>query len=125
MILAIAVEETNIETIKVAEHFGRCVGFKIYEINDQKEIIKESFSGNPLDGTSGGTCQLPHFVNQLHANVIIAGGMGPKAIQLFESYNIEVITAPGLLVSNVLSLFLQGDISGYQECSNHAHECSE
>ncbi len=123
MILAIAVEAANTTETKIAEHFGRCVGFNLLHINEKKEIIKQEFAGNPLDGTSGGTCQLPHFVNQLKANVIIAGGMGPKAVQLFQSYGIEVITAPGMLVDQVLPLFLQGEISGYEECKNHAHEC--
>lgn len=123
MLLAIAVEDNSVENINVAEHFGRCTGFILYEIDENNKIVKEGFAENPINGTSGGTCQLPHVVNQIGANVIIAGGMGPKAIQLFNSYNIEVITAPAIPVKDVLSLFLNGQVKGYQPCENHSHEC--
>lgn len=121
MKLAIAVE-TN-ETPIVAEHFGRCTGFQVYHIDENKNIVNQEFLDNPLGAHGGGTCQLPHFVNSFSANVVIAGGMGQKAISLFQEYGIEVITAPGLDVKNVLNQFLAGDLAGYEECKNHSHEC--
>jgi predicted Fe-Mo cluster-binding NifX family protein len=120
--LAIAIEDSQNEH-SVAEHFGRCRHFYLYEISQNKEVIKNEVFQNPLAGNHGGTCQLPHFVNQIGANVIIAGGMGGKAISLFESYGINVITAPGLKLEDALQSFLQGKISGYEECAGHQGDC--
>ncbi|RJP66181.1 MAG: dinitrogenase iron-molybdenum cofactor [Ignavibacteriales bacterium] len=120
--LAIAVEGIQNE-YSVAEHFGRCEQFNLYEINDENEVVKNEVFQNPLAGNHGGTCQLPHFVNQIGANVIIAGGMGGKAISLFENYGINVITAPGLKLEDALKAFTEGKISGYQECEGHQGDC--
>lgn len=120
--LAIAVEGIQNE-YSVAEHFGRCGQFYLYELNDKKEVVKNEVFQNPLAGNHGGTCQLPHFVNQIGANVIIAGGMGGKAISLFESYGISIITAPGLKLEDALKSFIEEKISGYQECEGHQDDC--
>jgi len=120
--LAIAVEGFQNE-YSVAEHFGRCGQFYLYEINEKNEVIKDEVFQNPLAGNHGGTCQLPHFVNQIGAKVIIAGGMGGKAISLFENYGINVITAPGLKLDAALQSFLDGKISGHEECAGHQGDC--
>jgi len=120
--LAIAIEDSQ-DGHSVAEHFGRCAQFYLYEISDNKEVIKNEIYQNPLAGNHGGTCQLPHFVNQIGANIIIAGGMGGKAISLFESYGINVITAPGLKLETALQSYLDGKISGYEECAGHQGDC--
>jgi predicted Fe-Mo cluster-binding NifX family protein len=122
--LAISIEEKpNGEEI-VAEHFGRCSKFKVCEVNDKLEIIKEETYFNPLSGEHNGACQLPGYVKQFNVKTIIAGGMGQKAINNFLSYNIDVITAPGLLYENALDLFLSGQLKGYESCKinkDHHH----
>jgi predicted Fe-Mo cluster-binding NifX family protein len=122
--LAIAVEEINGNKPRVAEHFGHCTSFRVYEFNENKEIIKHESYNNPLSGHQGGACQLPAYVKQFEVNTIIAGGMGTKAVTLFQSYGIEVITAPGFDVEESLKEYLAGNISGYTECTeHHNHNC--
>ena len=123
--LAIAIEECKGNVEKVAEHFGRCSKFIVCEINPQKEIAREETYFNPLSGHHGGQCQLPGYIKQFDVKTIIAGGMGRKAVANFHEYGIEVITAPGLETKQALDLFLQGKLSGYEECAghNHNHEC--
>lgn len=121
MRIAIAVESELVQ--RVAEHFGRCTGFCIYEIDKDNNLINEGITPNPLGAHGGGTCQLPHFVNTLNVDVIVAGGMGQKAIQLFQNYNIEVITAPGLEVNTIIEKYISGELKGYEECKDHSHEC--
>jgi predicted Fe-Mo cluster-binding NifX family protein len=120
---AVAIEESNGKVDKVAEHFGRCSKFIVCEITPQKEIARRETYFNPLNGHDGGQCQLPGYIKQFDISAIIAGGMGRKAVVNFHDYGIEVITAPGLEVDQALSLFLQGKISGYEECAGHDHEC--
>lgn len=52
---------------------------------------------------------MPYYVQDLGVNVIIAGGMGHKAISLFNSYNIEVVTLLGSPVIDALYGYLMGD----------------
>ena len=120
--LAIAIEETGTKEI-VAEHFGRCSKFNVCELDEGKNIIKNETYFNPLAGEHGGSCQLPGYVKQFSVSTIIAGGMGQKAVSNFLEYGISVITAPGLLYKDVLELFIQGKLSGYEICAhNHEHD---
>jgi len=121
--IAITVEETLDGMSRVSDHFGRCSKFKVYEVNDQKKIVNEEIYQNPLQGSHGGTCQLPHYLNKIGANVVIAGGMGRKAIALFEQYGINIITAPGMNIDEALYGYLNEEISGYKECAGHQGDC--
>lgn len=118
--LAVAVEEVNSTEI-VAEHFGRCSKFSVCEFDEQKNIIKTESFFNPLIGEHGGTCQLPGYIKQFNINTIIAGGMGQKAITNFEANDIKVITAPGILYDEVIKLFIEGKLAGYQACLHEHH----
>jgi predicted Fe-Mo cluster-binding NifX family protein len=121
--IVITIEDTIDGASRVADHFGRCSRFKIYEVNDKKDIVNEAIYNNPLQGGHGGICQLPHYLNKIGANVVIAGGMGRKAIALFEQYGINIITAPGMEVNEALYGYLNKEISGYQECEGHQGDC--
>jgi len=73
------------ENGKLCEHFGRCEKFAIVETEDQK-IIKEEFVTPPVHQPG----VYPQFLAQQGVSVIISGGMGQKAQQLFVQNNIEV-----------------------------------
>ena len=73
------------ENGKLCAHFGRCEKFAIVETEDQK-IIKEEFVTPPVHQPG----VYPQFLAQQGVSVIISGGMGQKAQQLFAQNNIEV-----------------------------------
>lgn len=120
--IAITIEEYPQGEMLVANHFGRCSKIKVYDVDENKKVLNEESYLNPLQGNRGGTCQLPHYFQELGVNVVIAGGMGRKAISLFHSFNIEVVTAPGSRVNNALSGYLMGELFGYEECAGHKGE---
>lgn len=120
--LAIAVEEGRNEE-RVAEHFGRCSKILVFELDQSKQVTKKESYFNPLNGNHGGICQLPGYINQYNINTIIAGGMGAKAVSNFQSFGIEVITAPGMICQEALNNFIAGKLSGYEECAGHSHDC--
>jgi predicted Fe-Mo cluster-binding NifX family protein len=124
--VAIAVEETGEGTEIVAEHFARCSKFSLYELNEDKNVIKTESVFNPLNGHHGGTCQLPGYIRQFDINTIIAGGMGRKAVENFHSFKIDVITAPGMSADDALKSFIAGNLSGYEACAGdeNEHECN-
>ena len=99
-----AVPTTNGE---LTQHFGHCEKFAIIETDDDK-ILNEEYVVPPLHQPG----VYPKYLADRGVNVIIAGGMGQKAQELFALNNIEVylgITAdsPQKLVQYYLDEQLQ------------------
>ncbi len=70
----------------VTEHFGHCINFNIFE-TEGTEIIKSESVTNP--GHRPGA--LPNFLNDIGVEVIISGGMGGGAVEIFNEKGIEVV----------------------------------
>ena len=107
----------------VAGHFGHCENFNFYE-TENGAITKEEIVPNP--GHKPGF--LPNFLADRGAEVIISGGMGGGAVDIFNERNVEVIVgAVGDARENVLR-YLRGDLKTTGVvCHNHEHkdECGE
>ena len=71
---------------KLTAHFGHCKEFAIIDVENNE--IKEKSVLVPPPHEPG---VLPKWLHDLGANVIIAGGMGQRAIQLFDQVGIKVI----------------------------------
>ena len=67
--------------------------------------------------------QMPRFIRGLGVDAILAGGMGPKAIQMFESFGINVATGAVGVAGKVLAAYLSGELTGIVPCK-HDHEDS-
>ncbi len=104
----------------VTQHFGHCEGFNVYTVQNGKITGKEFFA-NP--GHRPGF--LPNYLNDLGVNVIISGGMGGGAIEIFNEKNIEVVTgASGDAEENAIK-FLEGKLeSTGSVCHEHEHSDS-
>ncbi|WP_313757402.1 NifB/NifX family molybdenum-iron cluster-binding protein [Tissierella sp.] len=105
----------------VTEHFGHCENFSIFEI-EEKKIIKTEIIPNP--GHKPGF--LPNFLNDLGVNVIISGGMGGGAIDIFNEKDIEVIVGAKGDAKEAVNSYLQGSLkSTGSVCNEHQHhnEC--
>ncbi len=70
----------------VAAHFGHCVNFLLYDVEDS-EIVKEESVENP--GHKPGF--LPNFLADRGVQVIIGGGMGQGAVTIFNERGVEVV----------------------------------
>lgn len=107
----------------VAGHFGHCESFTIVVAEEGKIVSMESV---PNPGHRPGF--LPNFLADMGVEVIIAGGMGGGAVDIFNERNVEVIVgAQGEVAANVES-YLKGElISTGSVCHNHehAHECGK
>lgn len=102
---------------RVAEHFGHCENFAIYEIVDNK-IVEKNIIPNP--GHKPGF--LPNYLNDLGVKVIIAGGMGKGAVDIFQEKNIEVITGATGEIDIVIQAKMTGTlISDEVVCEHHHH----
>jgi len=102
----------------VASHFGHCDGFTIYLTQDN-QIVQSEFLKNP--GHKPGL--LPNLLNDHGAHVIIAGGMGGGAIEIFNEKGIDVITGAAGPLDQTISAYLAGELlSSGSVCHDHQHE---
>ena len=75
--------------------------------------------------------QMPVHIRVLGANVILAGGMGPRAVDMFQRFGIEVATGAVGNVGRVLEAYLRGELKGTvpcehdhpDSCGGHVHGC--
>ena len=102
----------------VSGHFGHCEDFIFFETEGDK-IVNQTVVGNP--GHKPGF--LPNFLADKGANVIISGGMGGGAVDIFNERNVEVIIgATGDAKANVEE-YLKGNLkSTGSVCHHHDHD---
>lgn len=118
MKIAVASEGTM-----VSGHFGHCEGFTMYNI-ENLEVIGKALVPNP--GHKPGF--LPVFLKEQKADVIIAGGMGEAAQELFHENGIEVVVGAQGNADDVVKRYLAGGLQSTGSiCTEHAHEghCNE
>ena len=118
MKIAVASEKEN-----VTGHFGHCENFNIFDTEDGKIVKMESIA-NP--GHKPGF--LPNFLGDLGVNVIISGGMGGGAVDIFNERNIEVILGATGNAEEAVKKYLAGDLKSTGSiCHNHEHkdECHD
>jgi predicted Fe-Mo cluster-binding NifX family protein len=118
MKIAFASEENKGLESMVAQHFGRCPYYVFVDVesNDVKSIETKE---NPyFDSHEPGV--VPQFIAKENANVIIAGGMGPRAIEWFEKLGVQPITGTNGKVKDALDKYLEGKLSGAGPCDEHS-----
>ena len=72
---------------KLTAHFGHCREFALIEVDGNEITKKETIVPPPHEPGV-----LPPWLHSLGASVIIASGMGGKALGLFEQSGIKVVT---------------------------------
>lgn len=126
--MRIVVSSDNDKTLdsSVSHHFGRCPYFTVINI-DNNEILRTEAVENPFfSAHSPG--QVPDFVNSLGADVMIAGGMGGRAIGTFSNYGIKCSTGATGSVKSAVMQYLTGHLSAAAPCREsveHGHGESE
>ena len=102
----------------VAGHFGHCENFIFFDTEDGR-ITAENSVPNP--GHRPGF--LPNFLADNGAEVIIAGGMGGGAVDIFNERNVEVIVGAQGDAKDCVEAWLRGELkSTGAVCHEHAHE---
>ena len=105
----------------VAQHFGHCQTFILFDTENGK-IVSEDSVPNP--GHKPGF--LPNFLGDKGAEVIISGGMGGGAVEIFNERNIEVIIGIQGDARTAVETYLRGELkSTGSVCHHHDHEHEE
>ena len=122
MKIAIASDENKGLQSRVAQHFGRCP-YYIFVTLEGDEVKEITAVENPYHAAHEAG-MVPAFIHQQEADVMIAGGMGRRAIQFFTEYGIKTATGAAGTVEEVLTAYQQGYLeedSACQESIDHSH----
>ena len=72
----------------LSSHFGHCEQFALFDVEEQKkEIINKEYLTSPEHQPG----LLPKWLAEKGVSVVIAGGMGPRAQDIFQQNGIDVV----------------------------------
>jgi len=106
----------------VSEHFGHCIEYAVYVVENSK-ITSHKILESP--GHEPG--KLPPFLASHKVTHVLAGGMGPRAVDLFCANNIEVFLGVRGPIESVIKDFIAGKIAQGESSCTHGpdHEGCE
>ena len=123
MRVAISADDSNGLDSVVSPHFGRCPYYILVDVDGQEvkavQSIPNPYYGNHQPG------QVPQFIHRQGADVMLAGGMGRRAIGFFQRYGIQAATGASGTVRHALTQYLGGGLREAQPCREsiaHAYE---
>jgi predicted Fe-Mo cluster-binding NifX family protein len=118
--IALASEDGSGLEGSLSAHFGRCPFYTFVNVEGDRilgfEVVKNPYFPNHQPGV------IPQFIHSQKANVMIAGGMGPRAIDFFNQLGIDVATGAQGKVGDVVEAYLRGEIQGIVACGHHEHD---
>ena len=98
-------------------HFGHCEQFAVYDISDTTRTVTASTVHTPPQHEPG---VLPRWLHELGVTLVIAGGMGRRAMALFEQSGIDVCAgAPALEPEVVVQSYLSGALQTGDNYCDH------
>ena len=122
MRIAISAESNNGLDSAVGQHFGRCPYFALVDIEGNEikgiNVIENPFFAGHQVG------QVPGFIHEQGADVMLSGGMGGRAIQFFTQFEIGTATGARGTVKETVTEYLAGNLSGTAPCAEsieHGH----
>lgn len=102
---------------RLAMHFGHCEQFALVDID---EATQERTRTEILPAPQHEPGLLPRWLHDRGAEVILAGGMGNRAQQLFAQQGIRVIYGvPPDTLDNVVKAFLGGSLVAGENFCDH------
>ncbi|RKY15034.1 MAG: dinitrogenase iron-molybdenum cofactor [Planctomycetota bacterium] len=107
----------------VSSHFGRCEKFRFYEVEGgEARFVGEEVPPPHAPGL------LPSLMKERGVDVVICGGMGPRAVAFFEQLGIRVYTGVSGNVQEAVEALAKGtlttgdstcDHNGFGPCPRH------
>lgn len=99
---------------RVSAHFGHCEKYALFKA-ENNIIIR----GDDLDNPGHEPGKLPRFLADHGVDIVIAGGMGPRAIDIFQQNGIDVILGVSGNVDSVAQAYIRGDLATGESTCHH------
>lgn len=97
------------------EHFGHCEFFVLYTVRNNEILSMEKLTPPPHEPGL-----LPRWLSEKGVSDIIAGGMGRKAIQLFNQFGVNALVgAPRQSSQELVAGFLNKSLTLQANYCNH------
>jgi len=93
----------------VSEVFGRCPYFVIAEVEDRKIVRTETIENVSAKQVGGTGIVAAQATVERGANIIITGNIGPRALDVFRQFGIEIYKGKGS-IKEVLQEFIDGKL---------------
>ena len=91
---------------KVAGVFGRCPYFIIADIENNQIVSHETMENAAANQMGGAGISAAQAVVEKNVDAVIAGNIGPRALDVLRQFNIKIYNGSGL-VKDVLQKFIQ------------------
>ncbi len=105
----------------ISAHFGRCPYYVFVDVEDG-EVRNVEVTENPFYYDHGAPGQVPGFIANRGVDVMVSGGMGPRAIGFFEQLGVQAATGASGRVRDVLKAYLRHELQGAEPCDEHSAE---
>lgn len=114
MRIAISADEKKDLESRVSHHFGRCPYYVIVDLyNEEVQVVRSIDNPFAQQHQPG---MVPGFIKEQGVEVMISGGMGRRAIDFFDQYEIQVATGASGTVQITLDRYFKGELNGAQPC---------
>jgi ATP-binding protein involved in chromosome partitioning len=102
---------------KLDPHFGHCRFFTMVDVDRDEKMI---LAIETVDAPAHEPGVLPAWLAEQGANLVLAGGMGNMAIQIFAKHGVEVIVGvPSLDPESLAGSYLAGEIGAGANACDH------
>jgi predicted Fe-Mo cluster-binding NifX family protein len=122
MKIAVTAESNNGLESTVAQHFGHAPYFMLVDVQNGEVTATQGIVNPFADHHQPG--EIPDFIKEQDADVILSGGMGGRAIQFFEQASIKAATGASGTVRQALENYLGGKLTEAAPCDEsveHGH----
>jgi len=111
------VDESGLDA-QISEHFGRTPFFAVIDLDENGQITEQKTVPNAGEHFGGGG-RRAGFILDLKPNVIIAYGMGPRGISIYQSERVAVLKANSRKVKDVIMAYNKDKL---EELTEGCHE---
>lgn len=102
---------------RLCMHFGHCEQFALIDVDPETKTITGKQMVTPPVHQPG---ILPPWIKEQGVNLVIAGGMGARAIDLFNQIGVQVIVgAPSDEPEKIVEAYLNGTLETGQNVCDH------
>ncbi len=93
---------------EIEEHFGRARFYAIVDVDSEGEITR--FQSHEVPFTNHGPGDIPGWLKGFDVDVVIARGMGHKAVDFFNQFGIKVVIGASGRIKDVVQQFVKGNL---------------
>lgn len=110
------------ENERLCSHFGHCESFTFVDVNPETREILNIETRVPEEGIS---CQSANWISEQGANIVLAGGMGGRPLDIFTRNGVKVVPGcPELPVKELVAGYLEGTLAtGENACGGEHNHC--